>query len=175
MFLLSSITFKVALPRGTSPLWDAATKCITWKKNKGCCLGWHWHRFPSLTLGWRDTSPTVHMGRGEQTFWRVGFSCRAALEVLPKAMLREAKPSPRSPPARTRFYHGFQTAPACPGEGRGAALMLWLRVTSAHPGWRCYQSPCTPAGLPVRAEQGYPLCPKTSVLSLPGSRRWPSW
>lgn len=45
-------------------------------------------------------------------------------------------PLPRALPTRTRFYQ------SAPGEGRGAALMSWFRVTSAHPGWRCYQSPC---------------------------------
>lgn len=79
----------------------------------------------------------MHMERGEQNLGR-GFPTAHPWKCCPKPFSGRQNPLPRALPTRTRFYHGFQTAP---GEGRGVAVMLWLCVTSTHPGWRCYQSP----------------------------------
>lgn len=137
MFLLSSVTFKAALPRGVSPLWDVATKCITQGKPK---------MLPGMAptplpyLGCRGTNPIVHMERTGQIF---GVGRRIFLQSsLGNAAQSHSQGGKTFLPCCSHKDKVLSRLPTAPGEGRGAALMLWLGVTSAHPGWRCYQSLC---------------------------------
>lgn len=150
MFPLSSITFKAALPRGTSPSLRCYKTRHVEEKSKDAAWRWPMNALPCTALlhGWRNTNPIGPPPRRKRRkgFLEGVFSCRTALKSLPG---RQNLPPPAFP-RQGQGYEGFQTAPAHPREGRGAAPLLWLHVISAHHCWQRYRSPCILAGCYAR-------------------------
>lgn len=91
---------------------------------------------PHLGLVWHKPRP-AH-GKQNRFLDGGGFSYRATLEMLPKAILREAKP----PPLTVLFPQGqgFIRASEEP-LGRAGELHCCSGFVWPQPCWRCYQSP----------------------------------